>query len=433
MARSGAENRDGEERARSWMRSLERWAADGGWSGTDPYDGLNAGRLTRPIRASRQGRRILTQAVKRSPVDIRPLLAIRPFRSAMALSLFASTYARDGGLEASDAKLRRVTSLLERMRCRDFAEPCWGYEFDVQTRVFFYPAGSPNTIATAFAGHAFLDAFLAGGDERHLGIAEGAAEFFLRNVPQTKAGDGAYFGYLPGDRTPIHNASMLVASLMARLRGVTGDSRLDEPVVAAIRHLLSCQRDDGSWPYGERSDLGWVDGFHTGYVLEALLRCTAAGLPGEAGLGRAVDEALDRGLSFYARALFDADGAPRYQPDSRYPIDAQCASQGIQTFALAEQLRGRGGEQARLILDYAYARLRTANGLMAFQRRRLWANRAPHMRWVVAPMVLALAHLESPGPGGQRAASAPGRAGRSPRGRGRRSPAGSDRGAVEPA
>ena len=87
MARSGAANRDDEERARSWMRSLERWAADGGWSGTDPYDGLTAGRLTRPIRASRQGRRILTQAVKRSPVDIRRLLAIRPFRSAMALAL----------------------------------------------------------------------------------------------------------------------------------------------------------------------------------------------------------------------------------------------------------------------------------------------------------------------------------------------------------
>jgi hypothetical protein len=351
----------------------------------------------------------------------------------MGLALFASAYARDDGLEASAEKLRRVTSLLEGMRCRGFAEPCWGYEFDVQTRVFFYPAGSPNTIATAFAGHAFLDAFLAAGDEHHLEIAEGAAEFFLRNVPQTKAGEGAYFGYLPGDRTPIHNASMLVASLLARLRGVTGDSRLDEAVVAATRHFLSCQRDDGSWPYGERSDLGWVDGFHTGYVLEALLRCMAAGLPGEAGLGRAVNEALDRGLSFYARALFDADGAPRYKPGSRYPIDAQCASQGIQTFALAEQLRGRGGEQARLIFAYAYAHLRTANGLMTFQRRRLWANRTPHMRWVVAPMVLALAHLESPGPGGQRAASAPERAARNPRGRGRPSPAGSERGAVEPA
>ena len=35
----------------------------------------------------------------------------------------------------------------------------------------------------------------------------------------TEAGDGAYFGYFPGDRTPIHNASLLIAGFLARLHG----------------------------------------------------------------------------------------------------------------------------------------------------------------------------------------------------------------------
>jgi hypothetical protein len=42
-----------------------------------------------------------------------------------------------------------------------------------------------------------------------------------------------------------------------------------------------------------------------------------------------------------------------------------------------------------------------ADGLPIFQRRRLWANRLPHIRWAVAPMLLACAHLaelEAPEP-----------------------------------
>ena len=34
-----------------------------------------------------------------------------------------------------------------------------------------------------------------------------------------------------------------------------------------------------------------------------------------------------------------------------------------------------------------------ADGIPLFQRTRLWTNPAPHVRWVVAPMLLALTHL----------------------------------------
>ena len=41
------------------------------------------------------------------------------------------------------------------------------------------------------------------------------------------------------------------------------------------------------------------------------------------------------GLRFYANALVDPDGTPRYTPDSRYPVDGLCAAQAIQTLARA--------------------------------------------------------------------------------------------------
>ncbi len=45
------------------------------------------------------------------------------------------------------------------------------------------------------------------------------------------------------------------------------------------------------------------------------------------------------------------------------------------------------------MLAFALRRMFTADGLPLFQRNRLWTNRTPHMRWVIAPTLLALAHL----------------------------------------
>ena len=33
------------------------------------------------------------------------------------------------------------------------------------------------------------------------------------------------------------------------------------------------------------------------------------------------------------------------------------------------------------------------DGAFMFQRRRYWVNPAPHVRWVMAPMMLALTYL----------------------------------------
>lgn len=381
--------RDEREGAVSAARALERWGADRDWAGSDPYDGLNANRFVGPLRGSALGRRILTQAVKRSPLNLRPLLGIEPVRDAATLAHLISAYARNGFLAADETarKLNEAVSALGAQRAVGFENPCWGYSFDVTTRVFSYPRGTPNTIATAFAGLALLDADAA-GQPGALELATGAAEFFLAEVPQTEAGDGAFFGYLPGDRTPIHNASMLVAALLARLSARSGRADLGAAAEAAVRFTVERQRPDGSWPYAEAPGLEWVDGFHTGYVLDCLLACDEAGV----GAG-AAGAAWERGIAFYARELIGEDGTPRYTPGSAHPIDGQCAAQAIQTLALGGARDRRLGERAWDVFAYTRRRLARADGAFAFQRRRLWVNRTPHPRWVQAPMLAALACL----------------------------------------
>jgi hypothetical protein len=380
---------------------LERWGAGRGWRGTDPYDALNATALTAALRGrSPLALRVLTQAVKRSPVNLRPALGIRPGLSAATLAHAISAYARNGFLAPEDAraKLEHCIAELIGLRLSGFAEPCWGYHFDVQTRVFFYPRTDPNTIATAFAGLGLLDAYDLAGVESAGELALGTGEFFLRHVPQTPAPgggpqSGAFFGYLEGDRTPIHNASMLICALLARLGRASAREDFLSAARAGVAYTVGRQRPDGSWPYGEEPHLDWVDGFHTGYVLDSLLTCVQAGVGGPEA-----EQAWRRGLHYYAEELIDGDGAPRYKPDSLYPIDGQCAAQAIQTLSRAAALEPGAAEKRWAVLDYSQARLSRRDGAFVFQRERFWVNRAAHPRWVQAPMLEALAHLVSSAP-----------------------------------
>ena len=142
------------------------------------------------------------------------------------------------------------------------------------------------------------------GVDAALEPAIGAGDFFLRHVPQTQAQPGAYFGYLPGDRTPIHNANMLVAALLARLARETGREQFARAAAAAVDYTVSRQRPDGSWPYGEQPGLSWIDGFHTGYVLDCLLTCIEMEIGGDAA-----EQAWRRGLHYYVARI---DRARRY-------------------------------------------------------------------------------------------------------------------------
>ncbi|MGN6869085.1 MAG: hypothetical protein ACTHMY_11865 [Solirubrobacteraceae bacterium] len=375
-------------------RSLERWGSARAWRGADPYDALNASRLPAVMLRFPLAKRAFIQAVKRSPVNVRPLLGIPAGLSAATLAQVISAYARNGfvGDDEARAKLHDCVVALAGLRCTVFSEPCWGYHFDVQTRVFFYPRTSPNTIATAFAGLGLLDAYELAGTQDALELAIGAGEFFLRHVPQTRREPGAYFGYLPGDRTPIHNANMLVAALLARLAHLTDRTDFAAAARAAVEFTIGRQLPDGAWLYGDEPNLVWIDGFHTGYVLDSLLTCIEAGIGGSAA-----EDAWRRGLRYYVHALIEADGTPRYTPLSRYPIDGQCIAQAIHTLARAAPTEPVLASVRWNVLRFSIGRFGRTDGAFSFQRERFWANATPHPRWVEAPMLAALTRLIASG------------------------------------
>ena len=361
---------------------IRGWGEARAWQGYDPYDGLNS-----PLARLVPGvlpRRLLTQAVKLSPLNLRPLLGIRPAYNQKAIGLVASAYARLGERE-------QATRWLDWL-CANRADPlpgsprpapgapapwAWAYNFPVQTRVFAYPPNSANTIATSFVAHAFLDAADCLGAEAAARWEEpirGTCAFLLDSMLVEQPGR-CFFRYIPGDDQLIHNATTLAAAVLARAARVYGDPALADPAHAAIRPTLAAQADDGTWPYAEGTH-AWVDNFHTGYVLMSLAHFPEAADP------------LRRGVAVWERELFLADGTPKYYAGSLYPIDAHCYAQAVETWVSVRDLAA-----ARREAELMVARMLDPRGFLWFQQRGRITSKVPFVRWTTAPALQAIAGL----------------------------------------
>jgi len=158
--------------------------------------------------------------------------------------------------------------------------------------------------------------------------------------------------------------------------------------LAALVGQLAHQRPGGSWPYAEAANGGWVDGFHTGFMLDGLA------VVAEQADSDVIRESAARGFRFCTRQLFTGEGAPSYYADGREPFDALSAAQGIETLATL----GRGDREAEQLLSrlvtWTHANvIDSRNGRVAYQVHRHWTDWRQFRRWSIAPMASALAGL----------------------------------------
>jgi hypothetical protein len=351
---------------------LARSAARAGFRGPDPYDGL-LWHWPRPLVAGRRRRQALVQLHARLPVDVR-----RAYRRGhpvipKALGIYASLGMR---LAPQSAFALRAVELLNADRSAGPA--AWGYPWDVQTRWSFYAAGSPNVVVTAFAAAGLLEAATALARPELAARARVAASWVLEALWVEPAG---YFAYHEGPPAPanIHNASLLGAWLVHVALG--HDPAARARVEKAVERTLAAQRPDGSWPYGERADLGWADSFHTGYVLTCLERMR--------DVDPAVGEAVARGAGHYRR-YFDGQGRAGLWPDRPIPEDGHSAGTGLTTLSL---LRRRGLVEPGMLERVAHRVLeRGLRGGHAVHRRyRRGRSTVRYIRWCDAHVALGLA------------------------------------------
>ena len=358
------------------------------WAGYDPYDALNSKLFEAlPLLDSRIPRLALTQALKRSPINIRRPLLVPKTQNAKAIALFLSALLKLSKAELADQEdlVHPMIDRLVALRSRDVPYWCWGYSFAWQTRdMGMVPRGTPNLVCTMFVASALLDAYEQRQDSRCLEMAVSAAEYILNEL-YWHDGNNVGFSYpLPSLRTQTHNANFLAAALFCRVHKHTGEEKFLSPALKVARFSAAKQHSDGSWYYGERRSQRWIDNFHTGYNL-----CALQDICRDAGTTE-FESCIRNGFEFYRAHFFREDGAPRYFHNSTYPIDIHCVAQSIITLLAFRDLHPGNVRLADSVFRWTMKHMWDDRGFFYYRVLRFCTIRTSYMRWSQAWMLLAL-------------------------------------------
>ncbi|PIE52213.1 hypothetical protein CSA37_07585 [Candidatus Fermentibacteria bacterium] len=393
-------------------RTILNDAVEREFYGADPYDGLNTNRSSWLLGKSRFWRLVQQQVVKRSPLNLRPLLGVRQGVNPKALSLFLSgvrdmlpqqtelinelrqmlllTASRpDGspvfnGLSRDEIALSDCRTNADLIENAEFSsEAGWGYNFPWQSRAFMVSSWIPTAVATSFA----VDA-LNGLDNSVCERAVAAAARFIESSLHRHSDfRGVCFSYSPFDRTVVYNASLLAARVLAQAASQGGEKSSERFDLArsAVEFVVTCQRSDGAWVYGEADHWGWIDNLHTGFILQVLEEVSGLFDTSE------WDESISRGLEFYRKFLFTSEGLPMQRSDSFYPEDPHTYAQAAITFIALKRFSPELHSLAEQVLESAVQRLwnrRTSSFHLRKKSGRL--NKTIYLRWSQAWMFRAI-------------------------------------------
>ena len=373
------------------MPDLERiyerlfaWAARRDFAGSDPFDGLNSRLLqATPLRKFPLPRLVLTQAVKRSPVDLRHLLGIPPGVNAKGIALFALAELSRFRVTRDLTHKENARSLLDKLL--DLGIPgdgtlAFGYNFDWQSRVFFIPKGTPTIVPTAFASQAFREAAESLGDDRYCDAVQQIARFAATKLNRPVETDSEIcFSYTPVDTSCIYNASLLAAECLAR----SNDPDHKLLALKAVNHVIREQREDGAWAYGDQVSQSWVDNFHTAYVIQSIRR-----IGDELGWNDAAYHSYENGVRYWLWNFFLENGTPKYYDDNTNPIDIHSAAVAIATLAEINEV-----DRARKVAAWTCRNMLDTDGFFYYRIYGALVDETPHMRWGQAWMAYALARL----------------------------------------
>ncbi len=348
------------------------------FKGYDPYDALNSPAL-RALSFKKKWPRIFwIQTLKKLPINLRPVLGIEKDYNPKGLGLFLWGYAKLYRKEGSPRFLKNIDFLigrLEEVRSLGYSGHCWGYNFDWQSRAFYLPRFTPTIVNTAFIGHALLDTYRYTKNEKALEMALKTKDFILNDLNRIEEGSCFCFSYSPVDRTAVHNANLLGASLLIRLYKYFNEDEIKETSLSSLDYSMKHQREDDSWYYAETDYQRWIDSFHTGFNLQSILYFL------EEGYAEKYRDAFMRGVRFYAEHFFLEDGTPKYYHDKLYPIDIHSAAQAVVFFS---RLKAEGIGRASKTLNWMINYMQDASGYFYYRGVRFYTNRIPYIRWAQA-------------------------------------------------
>ncbi len=284
--------------------------------------------------------------------------------------------------------------VLKETRCPGYETYCWGYPFNWETLHGTIWQGTPLITTVPYAYEAFKQVYEIDEDQKWREIMQSIAQHALLDYQDFEMSPTASIcSYGPGPKSSVGviNANAYRAFL---LTSAAVDFSEDKYRVVAERNLnfvLESQNADGSWYYANDRTRDFVDHFHTCFVMKALAKIEA--LTGHPGCTRA----LQRGVDYYVRNLFDEQGLPK--PFSRRPrltVYRRELYDYAECINLSILLRGRFpklDENLSNVLNEIMTKWQRPDG--SFRSRQLflgWDNTPMH-RWAASQLFRSLCFL----------------------------------------
>lgn len=385
------------------FRLLREYCEREGFKGWDPYDGLNSKvfQALPFLKKSALCRLVVIQGFKRSPINLRRIALVPKEYNAKGIGLFLSGYCNLynavkanpklakslGSAESLKSQINELAELLISLQSKGYSGACWGYNFDWQARrLFLFPKFTPTVVATNFCATALMESFEITGEKKYLEIALSAANFVIKDLHRSDYKDGFLFSYSPlqGNDT-VFNASLLGSRLLSFCYKYTGNEEYRKLAEQSIKACCAGQKENGAWVYGMLPVQSWVDSFHTGYNLDALIAYQ------EQTADDKYNKYIEKGFEYYIQNFFEADGTPKYYDNRTYPIDIHCPGQLLVTLARLHKTE-EYKDIAEKVIDWTIRNMQDKKGYFYYQLKPGVSSKISYMRWSNAFMFNALSH-----------------------------------------
>lgn len=359
-----------------------------GWE----YDDLLASPLVNFLTFGRLPLQIAAvQVAKRSFINLRPLLRVPKLLSTKGSGFMVKGFLRAWQGTGDDSWLKPVHGLLDWLKensSKGYSGHCWGNDFDFASRAGFFPKGMPTVVWSSHIQDAFLLAYELLGKEEYKKTAVSVADFVANDLPRIEDASGVCLAYAPTIVLPVHNANLLGA--VALLRGWRHSRNQGHYDMAKKAIAWSVQRinADGSWFYGDKPMLHWIDNYHTAYNLDCLRLAREIG-----GDDIVAEEIVKRTFTFWRDHFFMEDGRPKFYHARLYPIDIQATAQAIESLAKYSVHDETTLEMAWRTVLWVIGRMQKKNGAFRYRLRQYWTNNLEAIHWGQATMLSALGHL----------------------------------------
>ena len=359
------------------------------FKGHDPYDGLMSPLFKLPFLRSNHTLRFLSQQlIKRSPFNLRPFLLIPPGENPVTLGLSIQAYTMliDADAARKNYYETQVEYLLGRLEFhsdKTYHGDCWGYDFDWAARHTSIPAYKPTVVATGIIVNALFLYYQHNPNPRVKKLILSSADFVLKDLYRTiDSENDICLSYSPFDKQIVFNASLKGSRLLAQCYYLTKDLKYLEIAKRTMSFVMKNQREDGAWVYSKSKEGGWVDNYHTGYVLDCAKEYSQ--LTGDIGF----NQQIQTGFEYYLRHFFLDSGMPKFYDKETYPIDCTSAAQSILTLVKFNKI-----ELADKVANWMMKEMQDQEGYFYFRKFKHHTERQSFMRWSNAWMFAALSTL----------------------------------------